>query len=319
MHLMAQKTKREKRKKENVVPENIETFPKKFLIRPRYVYPQVWIDVTSRLRGKGDRFTYKAAMPGLVGMSVKIKKVFVSAAIKIPTNTVFRDKYGDTKFRDIFMHIQGRIVGWNIYYRDYTGFYLDNYETFYPKRNLDSLGYPKSPELRNVELGLTVGFTFNKNFSMNAAFAQGERQKKSAGSFLMSISERYQYLNPDSTFVPHTAKEQYPSVDHLMHGSFISTIVACGFGYQFVLKKFHFTPVLLGGTGIQIQNYQQTNRHHLRLNIPTYSNFRAQIGYNGDNFFTNLIYQIEYNTIPIKESRTRLYHNWLELGIGVRF
>jgi len=317
--VFAQKPKKEKKKKEKTLPENIEAFPKNFLIRPRYVYPQVWVDVSTRLRGKGDHFTYKAAMPGLVGMTLKIKKVIVSAAVKIPTNTAFKDKYGNTDFKDIFLHIQGRVVGWNLYYRDYKGFYLDDYKAFYPDWNLDSLGYPKAPNLRLIEAGLTVGFSFNKNFSMIAAFAQGERQKKSAGSFLMGISERYQRINTDSTFIPYSAEGQYPNIERLLYGNFISTIISFGCGYQFVIKKFHFTPVLLGGSGFQIQSYEQTNRHRTWINIPAYANFRGQLGYNGDNFFANIIYQTEYNSIPIKESRLRLYHNWLEFGLGVRF
>ncbi len=33
------------------------------------------------------------------------------------------------------------------FYRDYKGFYLKNYESYYPNWNKDSLGYPKSPSL----------------------------------------------------------------------------------------------------------------------------------------------------------------------------
>ncbi len=40
---------------------------------------------------------------------------------------------------------------------------------------------------------------------------------------------------------------------------------------------------------------------------------------NGDHFFANLIYATEFNTIPIKESRIRLFSNWLEFGMGLRF
>ena len=50
---------------------------------------------------------------------------------------------------------------------------------------------------------------------MNAAFAQGERQKKSAGSFLMGISERYQRIDADTSFVPPTQGNLYPNLDKL--------------------------------------------------------------------------------------------------------
>ena len=37
------------------------------------------------------------------------------------------------------------------------------------------------------------------------------------------------------------------------------------------------------------------------------------------NGFANIIYTTEFNSIPIKESRIRLFHNWFEVGMGVRF
>lgn len=315
----AQKTKKEKKRKEKAPPTNIEVFPKNFLIRPRYVYPQIWVDVSSRLLGKGDKFRYKAAMPGVAGLSLKIKKVSISAAFQLPATDVNKKKYGETKFRDIYVNIQGRTLLWTIFYRDYKGFYLDTYKPYYPDWNLDSLGYPKAKKLRIIEGGLNLGFNFNRNFSMNAAFAQGERQKKSAGSFLMQISERYQRIDSDSAFVPSSQADHYPNLNKLIYGNFTSTILAFGAGYQFVVKKFHFTPVILAGAGLQFQSYEQTDKKRFWINYPTYANVKAQIGYNGDHFFANAIYQTEFNSIPIKESRVRLYHNWLEFGLGLRF
>lgn len=326
VHVHAQKrTKKEarsgqeKKKKEKTPPENIEVFPKNFLIRPRFVYPQVSINVTSRLSGGGDKFIYLPAVPGVVGLSFKIKKVYVSAAIQLPASEALKKKYGNSKFRNININIQGRILQWGLFYRDYKGFYLDNYKKFYPDWNKDSLGYPQSAGLRIIETGINLGFNFNRNFSMNAAFAQGERQKKGAGSFLMALSERYQRIEADTGFVPFSQETFYPNLEKLKYGNFLSTIISLGCGYQFVIRKFHFTPVLMAGSGFQLQSYTQTNRKRFWINIPTYASARGQIGYNGDHFFANLIYIKEFNTIPIKESRIRLFHNWYEIGVGLRF
>lgn len=311
--------KKEKKKKEKTPPENIEVFPKNFLIRPRFVYPQVSINVTNRLSGKGEKFIYLPAQPGVIGLSVKIKKVYISAAIQLPASDALKKNYGTPKYRNININIQGRIVQWGLFYRDYKGFYLSNYKKFYPDWNKDSSGYPKSEGLRIVEAGINLGFNFNRNFSMNAAFAQGERQKKGAGSFLMSFSERYQRIDADTSFVPSGQGAFYPNLDKLKYGNFSSTIISFGCGYQFVIRKFHFTPVVLAGSGFQIQSYTQTNRKRFWLNIPTYATARGQIGYNGDHFFANVIYTTEFNSIPIKESRIRLFHNWFEVGMGLRF
>ena len=64
-----QKKERKKNEK-NKLPENIESFPKNFLIRPRFVYPEVSVNVSNRMFGKGEKFKYKPAMPGVVGLSL---------------------------------------------------------------------------------------------------------------------------------------------------------------------------------------------------------------------------------------------------------
>ena len=313
------KPKQKKEKKVKLPPENIEFFPKKVMFKLKFIYPTVSINVSDRGSLGGEKFIYLPAMPGVVGFAFKIKKVYVSAAIQLPPSDALKKEYGESKFRNININIRGRVVEWGLFYRDYKGFYLNNYEKFYPDWNKDSLGYPRTKGLRIIESGLNLGFNFNKSFSMNAAFSQGERQKKSAGSFLMGISERYQRIDADSSFVPEGQNKFYPNLDKLIYGNFVTTLISAGIGYQFVIKKFHFTPVLMAGSGIQFQGYKQTSGNRFRINIPTYANARAQVGYNGDHFYTNIIYQTEFNSIPIKESRIRLFHNWLEVGMGVRF
>ena len=314
----AEKAERKKQERK-APPENIEFFPKKFLVKVKFIYPLMSINVSDRSSGQGSRFMYLPAMPGVIGLALKIKKVYISGGIQLPASDGLKKKYGDSKFRNITINIRGRIVQWGLFYRDYKGFYLSNYAKYYPGWNKDSAGYPKTKGLRIVETGLNLGFNFNKSFSMNAAFSQGERQKKSAGSFLMGVSERYQHIDADTSFVPPTQGEYYPNLDKLSYGNFVSTIISAGIGYQFVARKFHVTPVLMVGSGVQFQSYRQTSGRHFRINIPTYASGMMQVGYNGDHFFGNLIYQTEFNTIPIKESRIRLFHNRFEIGVGMRF
>ena len=111
----------------------------------------------------------------------------------------------------------------------------------------------------------------------------------------------------------------YPNLDKFKYGDFISIIAYAGYGYQFVYKKYHFTPIAQIGSGLQLQSFTQTDKSNLLLNVATYAIFKAQLGYNGDRFFANIIGFTEFNTIPIKESKIRIFHNWLEFGMGFRF
>lgn len=314
----ARKELKKKKKQENRVPENIETFPKNFLLRPKYVYMGITLSIFSN-NHSSEKFNWKTASPGMVGGAIKIKKVYVSAVFKLPSSADLIRKYGSSQSRDINVNIQGRIVNWGVYYRDYKGFYLSDYQDFYPNWKMDTTAFPRAPNLHVIEAGMNLGFNFNKNFSLNAAFAQSERQKKSAGSFLLSLSERYQRIQTDTNIVPAAKADAFPNLNHFLSGDFLSTIISFGAGYQFVMRKFHFTPVLMAGSGIQFQNYKQTTGGKFWMNVPAYGSARAQVGYNGNNFFTNIIYTLEFTSIPIKESRIRLFHNVIEFGVGVRF
>ncbi len=313
------KEAREKRKYLRKHPENITEFPKNFIFKPRYSFPEVTLNVTSRKK-TGEKFNWKSYTPGLVGAGIKIKKVYISAAMKIPQSPASIKKYGDTKARDIYINFSGRVLLWTLFYRDYKGFYLSDYRQFYPNLNKDSVSFPKSPNLHIIESGINLGFNFNRNFSLNAAFPQSERQKKSAGSFLMNFSERYQHIQTDTiNIVPPSQADNYPNLNRLISGDFVTTIVSLGAGYQIMMGKFHITPIVLVGSGVQFQSYQQIDRNRFWVNVPSYAQFKAQLGYNGDHFFTNIIYNLEFNSVPIKESRMRLFYNVVEFSMGVRF
>jgi hypothetical protein len=309
---------RAEKKVRNGVPVNVQVFPKNFLLKPKIVFPSVIFNVTSRQK-TGESFNWKPSIPGVIGGALRIKKFYISMGFRIPSDAAHEKKFGKTTYQDYYLNFQGRIVAWTLFFRDYKGFYLDDYKKFYPDWREDSVGFPKSTNLHVIEAGVNIGFNFNKNFSLNAAFTQSERQKKTAGSFLMTISERYQRIETDSNFVPKNQAVNYPNLDRFIDGDFLTTIISFGAGYQFVMGKFHFTPVVLLGSGIQFQNYNQTSQHKFWINVPTYANGRAQFGYNGDNFFANIIYTAEFNSVPIKESRIRLFHQVIEFGMGVRF
>jgi hypothetical protein len=314
----ARKKKEKEEKAKKKIPENIEVFPKNFLFRPKYVYPAFTFNVTSRQK-TGENFNWKAPIPGVVGAALRIKGFYISYAMRIPASSSFTHKYGPTNYQDINISFQGRIVQWGVFYRDFKGFYLNDYQKFYSGWREDSLGFPKAERLHVIESGINLGFSFNKNFSLNAAFNQSERQKKGAGSFLLNVSERYQRIETDTNIVPAGQSVNYPNLDRLIAGDFLTTIISFGGGYQFVAGKFHFTPAVLVGSGIQFQDYDQVGQHKFWINVPTYSSLRAQVGYNGDFFFTNLVYRFEFSSIPIKESRIRLYNSSIEFGLGVRF
>ncbi len=310
------RVKEEKRLKKLEPPPNIEYLPKKFLFRVKYSLPGVVLDVMPRT-GSGKTIDYRPFIPGVVGAGIKIKGVYIAYAQKIPASGLQDRRFGKTEFRDINITFQKRIAGFQFFYQDYKGFYILQPEKFDSTYN-DHLTYPKIPSLRTYTIGMNINWVFTKSFSLNAAFAQSERQKKSAGSFMLGFSERYNRLEMDTSIVPYSQRLNYPTLNKYSFGSYFSSIINLGFGYSMVGGKFSFTPVLLVGTGVQIQNYNAP-QNRWAINMPLYGSLKAAFGFNGDNFFTNIIFASEVVTMSAKETRISLARIQADFGVGFRF
>lgn len=308
--------KEEKRRKKLEPPPNIEYLPKNFLFKVRYVIPNVVLDISTR-DAKSTSFDYRPFIPGVVGAGIKIKKIYISYAQKIPSTPRQNTRFGKTDFRDFNFQFQWRITGIQLFYQDYKGFYLlrpEKYDTAYADRTY----FPRSRSLRTYSVGMNMNWVFTKSFSLNAAFAQSERQKESAGSFMLGFTERFDRLQMDSSIVPASLTSTYPTLHRYSFGSNFSSILYAGLGYSFVKSNFSITPVLMVGSGLQIQNYNAPqNRWDLR--IPLYGNFRLAAGYNGDNFFTNVMFHAQVMTMSAKETRITLAYTFGEFAIGFRF
>jgi hypothetical protein len=309
--------KRLKKKKDKKVPENIEVIPKVFALRPKYVLPSTIFDVTNK-DGMGLRFNYIPFIQGVVGAGIKIKSVYVAYSMTLPTTTAEEKQYGRTTFYDIGLTIQTRVTGIDLFYQDYKGYYLLHPEKYYPGWSTANPA-PQKPNLHTTNAGMNLSFVTNHNFSPNAAFAQSERQKTSRGAFIIGITERFTRLSNDSSIVPVAEAAFYPTLNKLRLGNFYSSILSVGFGYSFIHNYLSVTPVLMGGSGLLGEDYQLTDGNHLQMKVPVYADFKIAIGYNGNHFYTNIILQAELNSLPLEETRLRMYHGSVEFGLGVRF
>jgi hypothetical protein len=312
-----EKAKKEHKKKEKKIPENIEPISSVFAFRPKFSLPSTLFDVSNK-SGHGLRFNYIPFVRGVVGAGVRIKSVYIAYSIKIPNTSSEELQRGKTSYQDILVTIQTRITGVHLFYQDYKGFYLLYPDRYNPHWTNDK-AFPQVPSLHIINAGVNLTFVFNHNFSLNAALAQSERQKKSRGSFMMGISERFTSLSCDTSIVPVGQAANYPTLNKYNSGNYYSSILSLGMGYSFIRGRWNLTPVVLGGSGLQGGYYHLTSGSQLDFRIPLYFNFRTSLGYNGNHFYSNVIFNAELNSISLSETQMRIYHGSLDFGIGLRF
>lgn len=308
-----------KEKKKKPVPENIEEFDYRFSFRPKILS----MGNVLQIAGKNDRnakINWKTHTPGIAGFNLKIKKFSFGIALKLPSTEAFENRYVKTTFRDIQIRIRSRITEMHFFYSQYKGFYLLNPSEHYEMWQPDH-GYPKSPLTNILNIGANFTFQTNKNFSINAAFSQNERQKKNKGALLLMVSPRYTSLQTGSSLIPTPYQFELPYTNQLRRASFVTVVTGLGIGYSFVGRggRFNVTPLWMVGSGLQVGSYNFDDQDRLRVRIPLFGQARMAIGWNGDKFFTNIIGTSEVNTFGMRDTKMRFVHYGLEFGLGFRF
>ena len=309
--------KKTKQKKQKKIPENIEVFKHTFSIRPFYSN-QLTIFSLEDKKNQGKTIFYRPNAMGSVGAEIGYKQFKFSYAYKLPVSDNSIKKYGNTEYKSINFGFQGRVVGLNFYYFNFKSFYLHNPSQFYPEWTKDN-PYPHRKDLSTFTFGFFSYFCFNKSFSINSAFSQNERQKKSAGSFMLLVADRFTHIENNGSLIPLSEYSYYGNMNLFSTGSFNSTIIAPGIGYNIIVKRLYFSPILLVGSGPQIQSYNVGSKSRMRVKLPLYFNYKNAIGYNGKTFYTRVVYSIDINNIPLKDAKLKISFFTLIASAGFRF
>ena len=310
-------TKEEKKAKKL---KNIHFIDKNFMIRPAYSLQSNLLQITD-LNGNGDQLNYRPNVWGSAGGQVKLGGLVLTYMYRLPVSDKSVSNLGKTEYQNIGINIQTRYVGLKFDYIDYTGFYLaDSTDT--PILPITDGVRTQLPNLSYFSIGFKTTVAFNKKFSINAGFAQTERMKTSAGSFMFSIGNRFTKISSDVAFLPGN------NVVDFREMWFNTTYVAIGAGRSWVKGLFSFTPVMLVGTGIQIQRTYSTAllSRGIKLKSPLYFSFKNAVSYNHDNFFVRIIGSAEMDRTRIGNpvfSNTNVMLNMfylnVEASLGVRF
>jgi hypothetical protein len=227
-----------------------------------------------------------------------------------PGNSIDLSK-GKTKTLDLsFKFFYNDRLRQEVVYKKIAGFYLEN-----PNNGLPIELFP---DLEIETLGGKIFYIINNNFSYRAFETLTERQIKSAGSIIPSIS----FYNNNLITNKKSDTELY-----LTRIKSYDAIIQVGYMYNYVLSKKWFSTLGFDpGIGINKStsfflnpiNQEITNKSSFNINL----NFDASIafGYNNKNFFSGvkLNYKnIEYNTI----SNAEIINSKVNFGIfaGFRF
>ncbi|MBP9185581.1 MAG: DUF4421 family protein [Bacteroidia bacterium] len=251
---------------------------------------------------------------------IRLQHKWLGIAIGYTAEKLQQSNKGKTAEIDIQLYGYGKKRFIDLYYVNYTGFYIENY------RKNDSLRvafntFPLLPNMQNTRAGLNYLHVFNhKKFSLQSSFLHNEIQRKSAGSLILGASVNYMnFYNPHNiiNLLDNTQPQEYLNKGHFYGVSFLA-----GYGHTFVYKKVYLTLAPIIGLVGQQQNitFGNTNTQNKNSQIGFRSIGRVSIGYNSERFFAAITgVNDTYNQ---KLSSNVVLHNQLSEArviIGYRF
>lgn len=163
----------------------------------------------------------------------------------------------------------------------------------YQMKSFSGVAPPEIPitsareDIRTVFLGLQYLFAFNYDkFSLKAPFILNERQRKSAGSFLIGAGFNIFVLSADSTVVPVGVQDSFNEKLHLQDLNSVSLSINFGYMYTLVFREHFFITISLSpGIGINMGDYQTEFREPFKTHMFLGLRSMNSVGYNARRFF----------------------------------
>lgn len=258
-----------------------------------------------------------------INIGLRLMHKWLGLAFSYGPKNMQADKKGNTDYINFQLNSYGKKLGFDLYYTDYNGYYLENYRKFPVLDSIYGDIFPQRPDISTLSIGGNFYYLFNhKKYSYRSTFIQNEIQKKSAGSFLMSGSFSYFNIRGDSTIIPSSIRRYYESRSQFKNGDFYSFSLMPGYAHTFVIAhRFYFTASVTGGITAQYQQYSTEGRELVEkmVYIPRAMS-RVGLGYNGQRFYGGLSSMIESYNLPLGQ-RTRLTYfiGSASLFVGFRF
>ena len=296
-----------KTKKDN----NVEIIKSKFFLTPFIINEENYLTINNIYEDR-KFINYKPNINSSLGITIGIYRASLTLAFKLPKY----DYLGETKIKRFNFDYQMKHFGFSLFYNKYDGVLLKNPNDFIMP--IGSSNFRKDVTL--WYMGFNTKYIFNNRFSINASTKQTERQKKSAGSFMFLIGNTFYGFDADSSFIIGSEQKYYPVATNLNSIYTSSFKYIPGAGYTFIFgKDISFTTTLFTGFDLQLKFYMENNLNKIDVGLPFYLKTTNILGYNGEYFYTNLVYSFELNRITFNDSSFNLFINYFKISAGYRF
>ena len=292
----------------------IKPFPDHFFIWP--VVKQRRFDFEmQRIEDKKDAFSFKSNKPFSVGFGMYLFELGVEFAFAVPLNEQSKAIYGESHTRDYQLNTFGKRWGAEAYYQKYKGFYIDDLKGNIPANT----PYPQRPDIETRNVGVMGNYILNsKKFSFKSVYNFGERQLKSAGTFVVFAALNGFRATGDSSLLGSDFEDRFGDDAFIREIKINTLAVAPGYAYNLIYKGFFLHGTLAFGPAHNWISFTRADVTSHASKIDLFSTVRVAMGYNGDRFFGGLTFITQSRTGKFEEAMISSSNTSFKMMIGYR-
>lgn len=226
-----------------------------------------------------------------MGLGASYKGIAIELLYKPPGLDNDSKLYGKSKQFSIATRANTRKFILDVYYMQNKGFYTSKKYNFTGNTTIAS-DHVRRSDIENYSGGFNFLYVFNnKKFSCSAPYSLTQRQRKSAGSFLLGTYGLIYSISSDSVIIPDTMVTNFKPEIQFKNASSITWGIAAGYTYTVVFGKNWFAN-LTTVPGISIQELYTENGltgkayNNIALGLSMQTKFA--FGYNKKRYFIGI-------------------------------
>lgn len=294
----------------------IEGFPDQFAVWPHVKYRDLSFRIRDQKRDQpAIHYNPNNNLKAGAGFYLLNLSFEISFAVPVP----LRDEsvFGKSKALDLQANILSKSLGVDLYLQNYTGFYKETMGTKIPSGE----PYPFRPDMEVKNLGGSVFYVWNKNkFSMRSAYNYADRQKRSAGSFILYGTLNSFTVSADSAVISPSMQSTYGEGFDFNKLRYFTASAAPGYSYNLVIKRFFVNGMLAFGPAYNWVRFVPANgESQFARAFHTAYTARVAAGYNGSRFFTGASFGWQSRALGYKDMRFENSTSVFRFAVGYRF
>ncbi len=300
---------------DSVRSKYVESFKEYFFLWPLLKQRSTAFEVR-RNDNRAEVLTFRPNNAFTGGLGLYLFELGVEVTFALPVDQNKTALYGTSSAFDLQVNVLTKHWGADVFYQKYSGFYITDPNDPVPANT----PFPQRPDLRTENFGLNGIYFFNKTkFSFRSAYNFAERQRKSAGSFLLAGTLNSFHLKTDSILYGKKYQTSFGVDSDVKEYRSTSFSVAPGYSITLVHHNFFLNSSVSLGPALHFVEYLAQGVPKQEQRINTFTDVRVGLGYNGARFFSGITFVNQSRNVKFNQVQFTSSSSTFRMLVGYRF